>query len=84
MHRQMHRSTHQSKVPGGVSFCHTAKFCYLNGSWFLLFLEFCHSGTGVVSSALSPSFMGSELVDLVESGLFSSHCSGAVNMLSSK
>ena len=71
---KMHRPTHQSKVLGGVSFCHAAKFQYLNGSWFLIFLELYLSEASVLSLAWSPSSTESRLVDRVSSGLTSFHC----------
>ena len=84
MYRQMHRPTHQSKVPGRVSFCNTAKFQYLNGSWFLIFLELHLSGAGASSLAWSPSSMESVLGNPVSSGSTSSHCfDGKQGMLSS-
>ena len=51
------------KGNGGLLFCHSVKFQYLHGDWFLVH-ALCLSGTGVGSSALTPSFMGSELADL--------------------
>ena len=51
MCRHMHRWIHISKVKGRVSFCHAAKFWYLNGSWFLIFRQLCLSGAGTSSLA---------------------------------
>ena len=58
----------------GVSFCHAAKFWYLNGGWFLIFLEHCLSGAGTLSLAWSPSSTESGLVNQVGSGLISLCC----------
>ena len=75
MCKQMHRSTHKSKVPGRVSFCHGAKFQYLNRSWFLIFLELCLREAGSSLLAWSPSSTESGLVNPVNSGSTSLHCS---------
>ena len=82
MCRQMQRPTHISKVQGRMSFCHTAKFQYPSGSWFLIFLELCLSGEGTSSSlAWSPSSLESGLVDPVGPGLTSLYCfEGEVGM----
>ena len=78
MYRQLHMPTHKSKVLGGVSFCHAATFWYLSGSWFLIFLELCHSGAGASSLAQSPSSTESGLVNLLVSGLTVCHYFGSV------
>ena len=63
MWKQIHRPTQISKALGKMLFCHNAKFQYLYGSWFLIVLELHLSGTGMSSSACSPSSTESGLVD---------------------
>ena len=86
--RHVCRPSHILKAQGGVSFHYRAKFQYLHESWFLVVFALCLSRTGVVSSALSPSFVGSELAYLlspVNSRLISLCCSGTeLDMLSSQ
>ena len=69
MCRQMHWPTQILKAPGRILFHHTAKFQYLHGGWFLIFLGLCLSGTCVSLLAWSPSSVESGLVNLVRSGL---------------
>ena len=84
MCRQMHRLTHISKVQGRMSFHHTAKFQYFNGSWFLIFLELHLSGVGMSSSAWIPSSMESGLINAISLGLTGSCCfDGELGMPSS-
>ena len=85
MCRQMHRPTNISKAPGRTLFCHNAKFWYFHRSWFLIFLELHHSGTGVSSSAWSPSSTESGLVGPVDPGSTSLCCfDGDLGMPSSQ
>ena len=74
MCRQMHKPSHISMAQGRISFCNAAKFWYLNGSWFLIFLELCLSGAGMSSSAWNPSSMESGLVYPFFPGPTSLHC----------
>ena len=50
------------------------KFWYINGSWFLIFLELCLSEAGTPSSAWIPTSVESGLVNLVGLQSFGSHC----------
>ena len=73
MCRQMHKATNILRALGRMLFCHNAKFWYLHGSWFLIFLEPHLNAAGTSASACSPSSMESWLVDPVSPGLTSLH-----------
>ena len=74
MCRQMPSPTHILKETGRLLFHHTAKFWYLHGSWFLIFLGMHLSGTGILPLVWSPSSVESGMIDPVGSGLTSLHC----------
>ena len=74
MYNHMHRPPDQSKILGWVPFCHAAKFQYLNGSWFLIFLEIHHSRAGASLLPWSPSSTESRMVNPVSSRPTSSCC----------